>query len=161
MARRLAGLDLAGKTGVELGCGIGLPSAVAARRGASVTLTDHYAPALDFAAHNVLENSGVEAETRLLDWHRPGEGLEGLGPFDLVLAADVLYERRNVAPLADLVPKLLAEGGEALFADPRRAGGELFLREMERRGFSVRSEAAVVVEDGRPVNVAVHSLRRG
>jgi predicted nicotinamide N-methyase len=91
---------------LELGCGVGLPSVVALAGGAEVTATDHYAAALDFARYNARSNLGVEPETRLLDWHTPR--VEGLGVFDLILAADVLYEQRNIPALAALCsPSLL------------------------------------------------------
>lgn len=158
LAAHLLKLDLAGRRAIELGCGIGLPGIVAASRGAHVTATDHYAPALDFAAYNARTNTGRLIDTRLLDWHRPETA--GLGAFDLILAADVLYERRNVAPLAALTTELLSEKGEIILADPRRAGGGLFVREMGSRGFSAASEETTVVQDGRNVTVAVHHLSR-
>jgi predicted nicotinamide N-methyase len=86
--------------------------------------------------------------------------VERLGPFDLVLAADVLYERRSAPSLADLVPKLLAPGGEAVFADPRRKDAPLFLELMEERGFENTTEIVVVKQGGRGVRVLVHRLRR-
>ena len=57
-----------------------------------------------------------------------------MGTFDLILAADVLYERKNAAALADLVPQLLAPGGEAIFADPRRDEAPIFFRGDEGAG---------------------------
>jgi predicted nicotinamide N-methyase len=86
--------------------------------------------------------------------------VERLGAFDLVLAADVLYERRSVPFLADLVPKLLAPGGEAVFADPRRKDAPLFLGLMQERGFEDTTESVVVEQGGREVGVLVHRLRR-
>jgi predicted nicotinamide N-methyase len=151
-------MDLSGKRAIELGCGVGLPSVVARRKGAEVLATDHYEGALDFAAYNALENVGKEIETALLDWREPR--LEGLGSFDLVLAADVLYERRNVPLLVDLVPKLLASGGETLLADPRRPGAELFVEELEKKGFR-RSKIELSAEQvGREVPVVVHRISR-
>jgi predicted nicotinamide N-methyase len=94
----------------------------------------------------------------LLDWHAPD--VERLGTFDLVLAADVLYERRSVPALADLVPKLLAPGGEAVFADPRRKDAPLFLELMEKREFKSTTEVLSVEQGGRGVRVLVHRLRR-
>lgn len=158
LAGYLANLDPSGKRTIELGCGIGLPGIVALDLGSDVTATDHYATALDFAAHNALANTGRGIGTRLLDWHHPE--LDGIGIFDLILAADVLYERRNVGPLAGLVLELLSDGGEVLLADPRRDGGGIFVREMESRGFVTRSEETVVVQDGREVVVAIHILNR-
>jgi predicted nicotinamide N-methyase len=80
--------------------------------------------------------------------------------FDLVLAADVLYERRNAAALADLVPKLLASGGEAVFADPRRDEAPVFLGAMEGNGFEDALEQVTVEQGTRNVKVLLHHLRR-
>jgi len=72
----------------------------------------------------------------------------------------VLYERRNAAALADLVPKLCAPGGEALFADPRRDEAPVFLAAMEGNGFEDAVEEVTVEEGSRKVKVLLHHLRR-
>ncbi|HEY0128164.1 MAG TPA: hypothetical protein VGB40_03260, partial [Rubrobacteraceae bacterium] len=79
--------------------------------------------------------------------------------FDLVLGADVLYERPNAVALADLVPKLLAPKGEAIFADPRRDAAPAFLRILEERGFGIYTQDAPVEHSGREVGVSLHQLR--
>ena len=76
------------------------------------------------------------------------------------MAADVLYERRNAPALADLVPWLLAPGGEAVFADPRRKEAPLFLELMEEGGFKDTTEDLLVEQGGREIRVLVHRLRR-
>ena len=161
LARHLAGSDLSGKRAIELGCGVGLPTVVALARGAGVVATDHYRAALDFARYNARLNLGEdrEPETRLLDWHAPRtEGLEGA--FDLVLAADVLYEARNAPALAALASGLLVPGGEVIFADPRRKDAPAFLERMAQRGFLSSTEQTTVLTDGREVVVLLHRLRR-
>ncbi|HEX2183293.1 MAG TPA: methyltransferase [Rubrobacteraceae bacterium] len=158
LARYLSQQDLSGRDAIELGCGVGLPSVVALDRGARVLATDHNGAALDFAAHNARANSsGREPEIALLDWFAPK--LDGLPPFDLVLAADVLYERRNAPALADLVPKLLAADGEALFADPRRPPAPHFFEAMEARGFRISTESLVVEQKGREVAVLLYRIK--
>jgi predicted nicotinamide N-methyase len=112
LADVVAGRDVAGLDVLELGCGLGLPSLVAGRDGARVLATDWADEALALLRANASRN-GVALETRRLDWREPGE----LGTFDLVLAADVLYERRYVDVLAELLPRL---GREVLLADPGR-----------------------------------------
>ena len=158
LSRHLRTRDLAGTRVLELGCGVGLPTLVAISRGARVLATDHYGSALDFTAHNARENLGREPETTLLDWRAPE--LAGVGRFDLVVAADVLYERKNAAALAGLVPKLLAPGGEALIADPRREEAPVFLRAMEAVGFEELVENTTVEQGTRSVTVLLHRLRR-
>jgi predicted nicotinamide N-methyase len=83
-----------------------------------------------------------------------------MGTFDLVLAADVLYERKNATALADLVPKLLAPGGEAIIADPRRDEAPVFLEAMEEQGFEDVTEETTVEQGTRRVKVLLHRLRR-
>jgi predicted nicotinamide N-methyase len=115
LARMVAAMKLAGASVLELGCGLAVPSIVAAMRGASVFATDWADAALALAQDNARRN-GVEMEPLLVDWRTPDPLLER-APFDLVLASDVLYERRNVEPLVSLLP-LLAR--RALVADPGR-----------------------------------------
>jgi predicted nicotinamide N-methyase len=135
-----------------------LPTIVALAQGADVLATDHYEAALDFTAYNARANLNQEPEISVLDWRQPD--ITGMGTFDIVLAADVLYERKNAVALADLVPKLLAPGGEAIFADPRRDEAQVFLEAMERHGFEDATEEITVEQPVRGVKVLLHRLRR-
>jgi predicted nicotinamide N-methyase len=117
LPRRLDGVRL-----VELGCGLGLPSLVAAARGANVTATDWAEDAVELLRQNAERNDlSLRAEVR--DWREPW-----LEKFDLVLAADVLYEQRNVEPLVarlrELAPvALLGLAGRPYEAEFLRAAG--------------------------------------
>ena len=91
---------VAGLRVVELGCGLGVPSLVAAARGAAVTATDWAGDAIALLRENAARNRLIiTAEVR--DWREPWPER-----FDLALAADVLYERRNVAPLLERLREL-------------------------------------------------------
>jgi predicted nicotinamide N-methyase len=107
---------------VELGCGLGLPAIAAALRGADVLATDWSQDAIDAAGANAARN-GALLETLVVSWTEPAP-LLARAPFDLVLAADVLYERRNLEPLLDLLPQL---AGEVLLAEPGRPYASSFL----------------------------------
>lgn len=134
LAEHLASLNLGGQRIVELGAGLALPSLVAAARGAQVVATDWYEPALAFVRQNA-ERAAVEVQTVLVDWRDPPKELLA-EPFDLLIASDVLYEARNVAPLAELVPRLLTNTGSALIADPRRNDARAFLDAMGSAGWT-------------------------
>jgi predicted nicotinamide N-methyase len=123
----------------ELGCGLALPSIAAARGGASVLATDACAEALALVELNARENR-VSLETAVVDWSAP-LGLIERGPFDLVLAADVLYERQAVAALLSLLPRL---GVQAWIADPGRPACEAFTVEASKRWPVETSERGVV-----------------
>jgi predicted nicotinamide N-methyase len=129
LARRVAARALKGARVLELGCGLGLPSLAAALAGGRVLATDWSPQAIELLRDNA-ERNGAELELEIADWARP-EALIERAPWDLVLGADLLYERRNVAPLLDLVPRLL-DKGELWLADPGRAPAEEFLAAFER-----------------------------
>jgi predicted nicotinamide N-methyase len=144
LARELegGGAPLRGRRVVELGCGLAVPSIAAARAGASVLATDMCPEALALVKRNAREN-GVRIETSMFDWRAPSK----LAPFDLVLAADVLYERASVAPLLSLLPRLAPE---AWLADPGRPAAGAFLEPAGRR-WSVETRVRGVVR--------IHRLR--
>ena len=122
---------------VEIGCGAGLVGCALARAGYQVTLSDYYREALDFARLNVWCNANVRADTLLLDWRDPPKALPG---FDVVAAADVLYERQYGPLVAQVIVRLLAPGGYAVVADPGRVGFELFIAETARLGLKIEEE---------------------
>jgi predicted nicotinamide N-methyase len=128
LARELYGEELSGLRVVELGCGLAVPGIAAARAGADVLASDSDAEALELVAQNARAN-GVSVETAAIDWAEPDD-LINRAPFDLVLAADVLYERASVALLLSLLPQL---GPEVWLADPGRPAADAFLEEARRR----------------------------
>jgi predicted nicotinamide N-methyase len=128
LAHELEDVALRGLRVVELGCGLAVPSIAAARAGATVLATDACPEALELAERNAHAND-AQIETATVNWAEPG-GLVGRGPFDLVLAADVLYERAAVAPLLSLLPRLAPEGW---LADPGRPAADAFLEQASRR----------------------------
>jgi predicted nicotinamide N-methyase len=111
---------------LELGCGLGVPSIVAALGGARVLATDWSPEALEVAAANA-ERNRAEVETELVSW-ADSDRLERQAPWDLVLGADLLYEQRNVDQLVALLPRL---GGEILLAEPGRPPSSRFFDEVQ------------------------------
>jgi predicted nicotinamide N-methyase len=139
LARELAATDLRGLRVVELGCGLAVPSIAAARAGADVLATDGCGEALALAERNARAN-GARIETAEVDWATPDALLER-GPFDLALAADVLYERGSVAALLSLLPRLATE---VWLADPGRPAAGAFLEQAARRWAIETTERGVV-----------------
>jgi len=127
LAEEVASLPLAGRRVLELGCGLGLPSLAAALAGADVLATDWSPDAAALLGENAGRNE-IALEVQVASWFEP-DALAARAPWDLVLAADVLYERRNVEPLLALLPRL---GAEILLAEPGRpAAGEFLERARE------------------------------
>jgi predicted nicotinamide N-methyase len=142
LARELDGMELDGLRVVELGCGLAVPSTVAARAGATVLATDACPEALQLVERSALLND-VELETVKVDWSEPDDLVER-GPFDIVLAADVLYERESVSPLLDLLARLAPE---AWIADPGRPALEPFMeRAADRWSIETRVRGVVRIQ---------------
>ncbi len=135
LAKALVGRRLRGRRVLELGCGgLALPSIAAALCGGRVVASDWSEEGLALAADNAARNDAA-IETLVAAWGEPGV-LVDRGPWDLVLAADVLYERRNVALLADLLPRLVGARGAVWVADPGRPPLPAFL-DAARERFTV------------------------
>jgi predicted nicotinamide N-methyase len=111
--------DVDGLRVVELGCGLGLPSLVAAAKGATVTATDWSGDAIALLRENATRN-GLALRAEVRDWREPWSDR-----FDLALAADVLYERRNVEPVLE---RLRQVAPMALVALAGRPSEDAFLR---------------------------------
>jgi predicted nicotinamide N-methyase len=120
--------DVTGLSVAEVGCGLGLPSLIAALGGARVLATDWSPDAIELLRGNA-ERNGITLEAQVVPWNAP-EALLDRAPFDLVLASDVLYERRNAEELLELLPKL---GGEVLVADPSRPFIKSFLEQAAKQ----------------------------
>jgi predicted nicotinamide N-methyase len=151
LARAVGVQSWRGRHVVELGCGLGLPAIAAALAGGRVLATDWSSAAVARAADNA-ERNDAALDTLVCSWSEP-EPIVARGPWDVVLASDVLYERRDVAPLLDLLPRLLAAHGEAWIADPGRAPAGEFLESAAER-FDVRTTRAGEIPQG-----GVHRLR--
>lgn len=151
LARALGGRALGGRRVLELGCGLGLPSVVAALAGARVLATDWSAAAVAFATRNAAAN-GAELRAERVAWSAPGPLLAD-APWDLVLASDVLYERRMADALLELLPRLVDRRGTVLLADPGRAPAAGFLERASGR-WEIASRA-----DPAGPRVAIHRLR--
>ena len=139
---------------VELGAGVALPSLALRSLGADPLATDYYADALRFAEANAWRNGLSPLRTGLLDWRDPAIG----GRWGLVVAADVVYEQRNGEALAELLPRILADGGQMLLADPGRMYFGEFRDRMEEMDWAVE-EIDVRTETSDPVTGATSTVR--
>ncbi len=144
LGRHLLELDIAGRKVIEVGAGVGLAGLAAARAGADVLVTDYEEAALGFASANAARN-GLTIRTALLDW-RDGDWPGG---FDLVIAADVLYEARSIAPLAALIPRVLAPGGRGLITDAGRPYVGAFVTAVAAHGLTAAVRQLHIWWDGR------------
>lgn len=140
LARAVRAMAGGGRTLLELGCGVGLVAAAALKAGFDVTASDYYDEALAFARLNGRRNALREPRTMILDWrHLPS----AIPAFDVVVGADVLYERTYGPVVARAIATTLAERGRAMIADPGRVGSPAFFDSLHDVG--LRHVGATVV----------------
>jgi predicted nicotinamide N-methyase len=134
----------AGLTALEVGCGLGLPGVVALSLGMRVIFSDYDATALQFAADNARLNGFDNFELLQMDWRFPPPELR----VPLLLASDLIYEMRNVAPLIQIVKKVLEPGGQCLLTDQDRVPAHHFRETLAAEGLSYTTELARAGEPG-------------
>jgi predicted nicotinamide N-methyase len=147
-----------GTPALEIGCGLGLAGLVGVGRGMHVTFSDYDETALDFVARSAQANGfgPTRYATRRLDWRDlPGDRLP------VIVGSDVLYERRLVPMVADLLATMLEPGGLGLIAGPYRLASEGFPDAVRDLGLTCESLAVTAesVELG-PVRGMLHRVRR-
>ena len=152
LAAELYVRSLKGARTLELGCGLALPSIAAAKAGGRVTATDWSPMAIELAQENA-ELNGAALTAEVQAWAEP-DALVERAPWDLVLASDVLYDRRNVDQLLALLPRLVDSRGEVWVSDPGRPPEEEFLAGIDEV-FERRSGRSA-----REPKVRIHRLRK-
>lgn len=123
LAEALASEDWTGQElAMEIGCGVGLAGLAGLQAGLGhVVFTDYDEAPFPFIASSATANgiSDSRYAVRRLDWHDlPDER------YDLIFGADVLYERRLVPLVSNLIRTMLTPGGYALVAGPYRVATE-------------------------------------
>lgn len=145
-----------GKRVLELGTGVGLPGLVARHLGAYVVQTDYQEEALQLARRNAQQNGVADIEYLLADWR----DFPDIGPFDLVLGSDILYERSLHQTLLDLLRRLVPPDGLLLLSDPIRPQAIDFIDRLEHVGWQVTIESREVDWEGTPREIALFAARQ-
>jgi predicted nicotinamide N-methyase len=143
------------RTAVELGCGLGLPGLVAARRGARVTFVDRIAAPLGFVRASARANEVASLDLVVADFTTPVLRAR----YDLVLAAEVLYDRAAFPAIAAALARLLRPGGRALLTDARRMDTRTFYPALDACGLRWRATEHRLREEGQPVTVRLVEVR--
>ena len=125
-------IDFQGKKILEIGAGLGLPSIVAAKLGADVCVSDYLPEAVDFSRKN-FEKNNLTADFQILDWRTPDKSFAA----DIVLAADVAYEKRMFEYLPLAFKAFCKPNGTILLSEPNRGLAQFFLQNLHNQGFEV------------------------
>ncbi len=153
-----------GRSCLDAGCGLGLSALVAASMGGRVLAFDYEPEALAYARHNAALNRELLGGNAaplfaVMDWRRPAVAP---GSVDLLLGADILYERRFFEPVAALLDHALAPDGEAWIADPERSVSAPAWERLAALGWSVTTPfSGRVAQGGQDMHVRIRRIARG
>ncbi len=147
---------VAGKRVLELGTGVGLAGMAAQAMGAQVWQTDHQAGALALAQINAYQNGIMGLNRFLADWRT----WTHKDRYDILLGADILYERAMHFYLESIFRANLAPHGKLLLSDPVRPQALEFVGHLEKSGWQITLETLCVQleeagRENRPVEVAI------
>jgi predicted nicotinamide N-methyase len=147
---------VSGKRVLELGAGMGLPGLVACSVGATVWQTDHEARALALAQTNAAQNGVTGLQHFVADWRTWMHNTQ----YDVILGADILYERAMHPHLVPIFRQNLAPGGCLLLADPSRPQALDFVAALETQGWqfaiTMQTVTLPIADDtSNPVEVAL------
>jgi predicted nicotinamide N-methyase len=132
LADEMTRFDVAGKSILEVGCGLGLSSLVLQRRGADVTATDHHPLAEEFLRFNAALNDLAPITFQRASWAGANPDL---GRFDLIIGSDLLYERGHPSELALFLGRHANPTAEIVVADPGRGQCAQFHAAMLEDGY--------------------------
>lgn len=132
---------------LELGCGLGVGGLAAMALGFRVRFSDYDPAPFEFIHRSVAENGfpADRAEMLLLDWREPPALT-----FPRIIGADVLYERKLVPLVVDVLDRMLGPGGEALLTSPYRTAAEEFPGQVAARGFACTRVPVRTVDEAGP-----------
>jgi predicted nicotinamide N-methyase len=150
LVARDADAPLAGRRALDLGCGMGLVGTVMAMLGARVTLGDIDTAGLLFARVNTLAWARRARVTRL-DWQ--ADDLKTR--FDLIAAADVLYDVAQWTPIEAFARRHLATGGVLILAEPSRMAADAYPAWLAERGWTLTT----TVRAGGDKTIRIHEAR--
>jgi predicted nicotinamide N-methyase len=133
---------------LDLGCGMGLAGTVAAALGHRVLLADIEADALLFARANAMQFD-PHVRARRVDWRHDRVDEH----FDLIIGADVLYDKSQWDYLEPFFAAHLAPGGSVILGEPGRQSGEVFVTWISAKDWKLEQSEQRVLTRERPIKL--------
>jgi hypothetical protein len=135
---------------------------VAARAGGRVLAFDYEPEALAYARQGIALNRGLlgraEPVFAVMDWRAPAVAP---GSVEVLLGADILYERRFFGPVEALLRHALAPDGVAYIADPERSVSAPAWERLVALGWLVETpHSGRVAQGGQDMNVHIRRISR-
>ena len=143
------------KSVIELGCGLGLSGMAAHLAGANVLFTDYDKYALDYTKKNFLRNFKQTTNVRILDWRDRNFDTK----FDILIAADVLYEKRWLSPVFETIVNVIKPGGTVYLAEPGRSVATPFFEMINDVGWQSEKYNKTISFESENREVSIYKIK--
>lgn len=145
------GGNIKGQSTLEIGCGLALPSLVAAKIGAIAHCFDLHDDVGHFMTANLEENNlSGKVFYQTEDWQKISNSPK---KYASIFGSDILYEKHHAPSLAKYLKSALERNGTAVFTDPCRWHHLEFVEELKNCGFSVEYKYHWTLEEGRDLKI--------
>lgn len=147
LAKAVKTLEIEGRSVLELGCGLALPSLVLQYRGANITASDHNPMSETFLNYNTNLNNLPNIPYLDLPW-----GDENLTTqrYDLIIGSDILYEPNHADLLVGLIDRIAEPQSKVIVTCPGRGHRNKFSRSMQQLGFTLTENRVPFAVDEKP-----------
>ncbi|MGI9253490.1 MAG: class I SAM-dependent methyltransferase, partial [Thermomicrobiales bacterium] len=154
---------VSGQNVLEIGCGLGATAVAAMRAGARLLAADYFQDALSACLANCSANGVPKPASLAFNWRAADNAIPADHQWPVILAADVLYEKRDIEPLLGFLDQCLAPDGVFWLAEPGRPPAAAWLDAAQTLGWSVESASHAgpwpdPKDEG--VVVGLHKVRR-
>jgi len=140
---------------LELGCGLGLAGITAQTAEAEVLFTDYDPLALEFTRRNFKRNFGYPPLVHLMDWRFPS--LQDT--YDIIIGADILYERKMMIPLMNFCEQALKNTGCIFIAEPGRRVAREFFSMILDHGWEYKSVQRRVCLNNKQLAIQIYRMK--
>ena len=133
LAKIINKLDLSEVRVLEVGCGIGIASLVAAYKQADISASDFHPLVPTFLEKNTKANRLNKINFFHGDWNYP---TSTNGKFDLIIGSDLLYGINHYEILSQYIDCHLSPIGKVVLIDPGRSTAGKIKKSMQQLGYS-------------------------
>lgn len=141
----------------EIGCGLALPAIVSGMMGGKVLVSDYLEQPLKVASENWLLNCNGTLQSRIIDWRFLTDDIPQC---ELLIAADVAYEKRMFEPLINVFNTLVKRDGVILFSEPKRKHTQPFYEMLKKNNFLVTTFSTDVMMNNFKQGVNVNVIKK-
>lgn len=143
-----------GKSVLEIGAGIGLPSFSIANLASSVLISDHAKEAIDLMQKNIDFLHLMNVKAACLDWNHFSNQITA----DTVLLSDINYTPDEFAALLTLLNQFLERGSTIIIATPPRIMGVPFIQKLQ--AFIQQEYKQQVFEENQSTEISIYVLSK-